>query len=172
MENFWMLYGRAAAPAGSHRCFCRRAEGAGDGRDARREPRRAGRAGEVRCLPDQAGRGEDLGRRRRVRRGGGSSVLERRCKRQRFVSHWANSLYIPYFGKYVYLFHILHLYALHTLLRLLRKTARTGKTDVLIPAQNQRWSTGMPASQLEPARRLFAGPFEKKGGKYIPPPKF
>ena len=28
------------------------------------------------------------------------------------------------------------------------------------------------ASQLGPARRLFAGPFEKKGGKYIAPPKF
>ena len=27
-------------------------------------------------------------------------------------------------------------------------------------------------SQLGPARRLFAGPFEKKGGKYIAPPKF
>ena len=28
------------------------------------------------------------------------------------------------------------------------------------------------ASQLGQARRLFAGPFEKKEGKYIPPPKF
>ena len=28
------------------------------------------------------------------------------------------------------------------------------------------------SSQLGPARRFLAGPFEKKGGKYIPPPKF
>ena len=40
----------------------------------------------------------------------------------------------------------------------------------LTPTMTLRLVCG--SSQLGPARRLLAGPFEKKGGKYIAPPKF
>ena len=39
-------------------------------------------------------------------------------------------------------------------------------------AGSHRVECSAVSSQLGPARRCLAGPFEKKGGKYIPPPKF